>query len=120
MSKHINLGALGEKIGRDYLLGKGYTILEQNWRYSRAEIDIIAKEGEVLVFVEVKTRSTALFGEPALAVTPKKQALLVDAASAYMERIQHEWEIRFDIISIVMTDKDHDLEHYKDAFFPGW
>lgn len=120
MAKHVELGKQGERISIDYLLKAGYSILEQNWRFSRAEIDIIAKDGEVLVFIEVKTRSTDFFGDPALAVNAQKQKLLTDAAGAYMEHISHDWEIRFDIISVIIKSEGHDLKHYKDAFFPGW
>lgn len=120
MSKNIKLGSQGEAIAKQFLIAKGYTILESNWRFSRAEIDLIVKDGEVLVFVEVKTRSTALFGSPALAVGKKKQQLLFDAANAYMEKINHDWEIRFDIISIILKANAHELEHFEDAFFSGW
>jgi len=120
MAKHIELGKKGEEIAINHLIDKGYTILETNWRYKRAEVDIIAKEGQTLVFVEVKTRSTEIWGQPALAVTPKKERLLVDASGVYMEQINHDWEVRFDIISIVIiNDQYKEIKHFKDAFFPG-
>lgn len=120
MSKNIELGNRGEAIAKHFLQSKGYTILETNWRFSRAEVDLIAMDGQILVFVEVKTRSTDIFGAPELAVTNRKQHLLVDAANVYMQQINHEWEIRFDIISIILKTKTHHLEHFEDAFFPGW
>ena len=120
MSQHLKTGEKGEALARDFLLGQGYDILELNWRFSRAEVDIIAKDEATLVFIEVKTRSTAIFGDPAFAVTSKKQRLLADAASAYMEQIGHTWEVRFDIISIVLNEEQYDLQHFKDAFFSGW
>lgn len=115
------IGSLGESLAQKYLKSKGYTILECNWRWRKAEIDIIAKIKDILVFVEVKTRSYNLYGPPETAVTQKKEQLLADAASVYMEEINHTWEIRFDIISITL-DNPHDPEiiHFEDAFFPGW
>lgn len=120
MSKNIELGKRGESIAIDHLIEKGYIILETNWRFSRAEIDIIARDGQVLVFVEVKTRSTDFFGAPEWAVTSKKKNLLIDAASAYMAAIHYEWEIRFDIISVVLRSQSVKLNHFEDAFFPEW
>ncbi|MCP3930910.1 MAG: YraN family protein [Bacteroidetes bacterium] len=120
MAKHIETGKKGEQLAREYLEKKGYRILETNWRHSRAEIDIIAKEEEVLVFIEVKTRSYDTLGKPEEFVTPHKEQLMVKAASVYMEKINHDWEIRFDIIAIIIPDKGEPvLQHIEDAFFPG-
>lgn len=119
MAKHNELGQIGESLASDFLVKAGFIILETNWRFSRAEIDIIAKDRDVLVFVEVKTRSSTNFGKPESFVTFKKEKLLVDAASAYMEMIQYEWEIRFDVIGILLKkDKTPQISYYKDAFFP--
>ena len=120
MPKHLKLGQRGEDLAVIYLKKKGYQILERNWRFSKAEIDIIAKDGEILVFVEVKTRSTAIFGEPEESITSKKEDLISDAAAVYMDTIDHDWEIRFDIISIILTDEGHSIKHFKDAFFSEW
>lgn len=117
MSKNLELGNRGEKVAKEFLSKKGYHILETNWRFSRAEVDLIAMDGAILVFIEVKTRSTAFFGAPELAVTKQKKMLLSDAANAYMQQIQHDWEIRFDIISIILNDKTTSIEHFEDAFF---
>lgn len=120
MPTHLELGIRGETLAEQYLKDKGYQILERNWRFSHAEIDIIAKDGGILVFVEVKTRSSDIFGEPEESVSPKKEALLKDAASVYMEQIDHHWEIRFDIISILIKGEGDSIEHFKDAFFCEW
>ncbi len=120
MADHIILGQKGEALAVTFLAEKGYDILETNWRYKRAEVDIIAKDGNVLVFTEVKTRATDYFGAPEESITSKKKALLTDAASAYMELINHDWEIRFDYISVIYEDAGNfRLKHFKDAFFPG-
>ena len=118
-SNNIAFGKRGEKIAIDYLVSKGYKILEENWRFKRAEIDIIAKDKEgVLIFIEVKTRSYTFFGEPEVFVDEKKKKLLLDAASQYMKTINYEWAIRFDIIGIVI-DKSNNVKisHFEDAFF---
>jgi len=120
MAKHNLLGEEGERLAASYLQQKGYSILETNWRYSRAEVDIIAMDGDVLVCVEVKSRSTEMWGSPETAVTAKKEKLLGDALSMYMEEIDHQWEVRFDVVAVVIiNDRHHEIKHYKDAFFPG-
>ncbi len=121
MAIQQDIGNKGEEIAQAFLKEKGYEILETNWRYSRAEVDIIAKDGDNLVFVEVKTRSSDYFGPPAAFVTPKKENFMAHAASAYMEEIDYEEEIRFDVIGILLQEgKAPEIEHYEDAFFPGW
>ena len=120
MARHNDIGKLGESIASNYLLDEGYQLLETNWRFRRAEIDLIAKDGDILVFIEVKTRSSAAFGEPEEFVTPEKENLIAAAASAYMEAINHDWEIRFDIISILLkSEQSYSIKHLEDAFFPG-
>jgi len=118
MAKHLEIGQLGESLALQLLEQKGYDILETNWRFSRAEVDIIAKENEILVFVEVKTRSYDYFGKPDAFVTDYKQKLLLDAAAMYMQEIEHDWEIRFDVISVLLEEnREPFLQHFKDAFF---
>ncbi len=120
MADHIIKGQKGEELAVTFLAEKGYDILETNWRFKRAEVDIIAKEDKILVFIEVKTRTTDYFGAPEESINDRKKALLTDAASAYMELINHDWEIRFDYISVIYEDAENfQLKHFKDAFFPG-
>lgn len=120
MAKKHELGKKGERLAQAYLQANDYMLLEKNWRYSRAEIDIIAMKEEVLVFIEVKTRTSTFFGRPESFVTSKKKKFMAEAASAYMEEIDHKWEIRFDIIGIIWENEiNYELEHYEDAFFPG-
>lgn len=118
MAEHNDFGKLGEELAVDYLTGKGYEILERNWRNIHKEIDIIAKEGKFLVIVEVKTRQTDEYGEPDVAVTRKKQRMLIAAANAYITRKGLDMETRFDIISIVFRDGEPVIEHIEDAFLP--
>ena len=120
MAQHIKTGKKGEALALAYIKEKGYEILATNWRYRRSEIDIIAKDQKILVFIEVKTRSSDYFGKPESAVTNRKKQLLIDGGTAYMQEIMHTWEIRFDIIAIVLrSENDVEIQHYIDAFFPG-
>lgn len=121
MAKHNDLGKIGEEIATKFILKKGYTILETNWRHRKAEIDIVAKVDDVLIFIEVKSRSSDYFGRPETFVDAVKQQLIADAASVYMEKVGHEWEVRFDIISVLFHNEAYQsVDHFKDAFFPGW
>ena len=88
MAKQHQNGKLAEDIAVQFLTDLGYTVLERNWRFSKAEIDIIAKEGDVLVFVEVKTKSYNFFGEPEESITLQKEKLIIDGALRYMEKIK--------------------------------
>lgn len=120
MSIQQKHGKWGEDLAVTHILREGLVLLERNWRYKRAEIDIIAREGEVLVFIEVKTRSYADFGLPEEMINKRKQKFLTDAAMAYMRSIGHEWEIRFDILSVLGKPGGNiDIRHFRDAFFPG-
>ena len=120
MAVHNDLGRLGENIAREYLEEKGYRILDQNWMYGRAEIDLIAFFAESMIFVEVKTRSSVDFGEPEEFVDYKKERQLEFASLAYIERQQYQGEIRFDVIAIVFkNNKQFKINHIEDAFWPG-
>lgn len=119
-SQNVSKGKVAETIAFDFLVAKGYQIVELNWRFKRAEIDIIAKDEEFLVFVEVKSRSKSDFGQPELGVTQKKKSMLVAGATSYMDYIDYDKDFRFDIISIILeSEKMLSLDHYEDAFFPG-
>lgn len=113
-------GLEGENMAKQYLKQKGYEIRETNWRFRRAEVDLIAMDENILVFVEVKTRSYDFFGKPESFVSKTKEKLLIDAANRYMEQIGHDWEIRFDVVGIVVsTRKMTEIRHIKDAFWGG-
>ena len=118
MAKHNELGKRGEELATQYLTEKGYEILERNWRNIHKEIDIIAKDGECLVIVEVKTRQTDEYGDPDMAVTRQKQWRLISAANAYVFQNKIDIDTRFDIISIVFHDDEPIIEHIEDAFLP--
>jgi len=116
MAEHNELGEKGEKFAVEYLLKNGYNILEKNYRYLKAEVDIIAQKGEVLVGVEVKTRSSDYFEDPQDAVKPKKIKLLVSAIDYYVVQRDLDVEVRFDIIAILYQNNKFTLEHLEDAF----
>jgi putative endonuclease len=117
MAEHNELGKLGEEMAVDFLRQHGYTILETNWIYQKAEIDIIAEKGNKLAIVEVKTRSSIVFGMPQEFVKPKKIQLLVKAVNAYVNIKNIDFEVRFDIISIYKEGINYKIEHIKDAFY---
>lgn len=120
MAKQQKIGLLGETTACNYLQHIGYQVLERNWRFSKAEIDIIAMDAKVLVFVEVKAKSYTFFGAPEESISSYKENLIFDAANQYMLKINHDWEIRFDIISIVFDKAlQPTISHFKDAFFPS-
>ena len=118
MSDKINFGKLGEDLAANFLLDKGYRLLERNWRNHHKEIDIIAEDDGRIVVVEVKTRKSDDFGEPELAVNSRKQSLLISAANAYILSKGLDCEVRFDIISIVIKDGEPCIDHIEDAFQP--
>ncbi len=118
MARHNKIGEMAENLAADYLERKGYKLLERNWRFSRAEIDLIAMDGEILVFIEVKSLGSDVFNRPEVSITSYKQALIMDAATQYMQQIGHEWEIRFDVISMILNEGElMEIEHFQDAFF---
>ena len=117
MAEHNELGKLGEELAVEYLQKAGYEILETNWVFQKAEIDIIAKKGEIIAVIEVKTRSSIDFGLPQDFVNPKKIQLLVKAINEYIISNDLDAEVRFDIISIQKIEKNFKIEHLNDAFY---
>lgn len=117
MAKHNELGKEGEQAAVDFLIQGGYEILAVNWRFKKAEVDIIATRDSLLVFLEVKTRSSLYFGSPEDFVTPKKIKLLLQAANAYCEENTCTNEIRFDIVSIYKEKGKFKIEHIQSAFY---
>lgn len=117
MATHNDLGELGEELAVEELEKNGYEIVERNWRYKKAEIDIIARKNDVLAIVEVKTRSSDYIGDPQDFVSPKKIKLLVEAVNEYVISKDLDVEVRFDIIAIIKNENRLSLEHLEDAFF---
>ena len=118
MAEHNELGHTGEKIAADYLKAKGYEILAANWQFKHKEIDLIARDGDYLVIVEVKTRSSDGWENPREAVTNKKIHFLIDATEAYIMKNDIMLETRFDIITLIPSGDEWEIEHIKEAFYP--
>ncbi len=117
MAKHNELGKKGEQLAVDFLLKKDYDIVERNYRFEKAEVDIIAQKGDVLAIIEVKTRSTTDFGDPQDFVKPKQIKNLVKAVDEYVSVNDLDVEVRFDIIAIVKEKEGYNIEHLENAFY---
>ena len=116
MADHNELGKIGEDLAEKHLRKIGYEILQRNWRFGHDELDIIARDGEWLVIVEEKTRTTNLFGEPEMEVKPSKMKTIVRTAEAYIFSADYKGETRFDVIGILLGGGKVVLNHVKDAF----
>jgi putative endonuclease len=114
-----NLGKNGEQEAVKFLEEKGLTIMEINWRTGKLEIDIIAKDKEELVIVEVKARATNAFGEPEVFVNKRKQNHLIKAANAYILQKDFIGETRFDVIAITEKNSQLMVKHIPNAFAPS-
>jgi putative endonuclease len=119
MAQHNLLGDKGEMLASRYLLDKGYAVRHHNWRSGHKEIDIVARHDDTVVFVEVKARANAFYGNPEDAVTRRKMHLLVLAADAYLRYNAIDMEVRFDVITITGTVDKPFIRHYERAFRPG-
>ncbi len=117
MADHNTLGKKGEKHAIDFLVHKGYEILEKNYRFQRSEIDVIARVKDTVVVVEVKTRSTPEFGNPQDFVKPKQIQSLMKAINNYIDVKDLDVEVRFDIIAIIKNKAGTKIEHLEDAFY---
>lgn len=119
MPQHLDLGRTGELLAKTHLENAGYEILDENWTHGKLEVDLIAYKDRVIIFTEVKTRTGNGFGEPEDFVDNRKQKLLAEAADEYIYLMNHQGEIRFDIISVLFDKKDnYTLKHIEDAFWP--
>lgn len=120
-----DIGDRGERIAADYLEGKGYRIIERQYRFERAEVDLVCfepaadySEGGDLVFVEVKTRTGLGFGRPEEAVTEEKKRHLIKAAEAYLhENRMDGMPCRFDVVAVVLGEGAPEITHFRDAFW---
>ena len=120
MAAHNDLGKEGGQDAENFLVQEGHTILERNFRFGHAEIDLISQKGEVLHIIEVKTRNSTAYGEPESFVNQQKIDLLVKAANYYVQRKNLEVEVQFDIISIVKNHVEFSINYLEDAFYPFW
>ncbi len=119
MQSNLDKGKKGEDIAADFLVNKGYKIVERNYRYQRSEVDIIAEEGEVCVFIEVKYREGKSYGHPEEAVTTHKLEMIAAAAEQYWHLRPEYKFIRYDIIAITVDKNSGQQEvyHIQDVYF---
>lgn len=117
MGKHNEFGKEGEQIAVDFLIKKGYKIKYRNYRYLKAEIDVIAQKDDFLAIVEVRARSNDQIIPIAETITAKKIKLLVMAADHYVTEQNIDIEVRFDVITILKNSKIFKIEHLESAFY---
>lgn len=110
---HIHTGNAGEHIAREFCIRKGWRIVHTNWRWGRGELDIIAQDKTETVFIEVKTRTSEMFGTPEEAITPTKQQILRTTISAYCAKF-HTKKFRVDVISILIQGQKARIRHLRD------
>jgi putative endonuclease len=118
MSKSKELGNKGEELAIAHLKSIGYEILDLNWHSGHLELDIVARDANELVIVEVKARGSASYEHPSEAVSNKKIRFLVNAADAYIREKNLDCDTRFDVISILFLGHETELEHFVNAFYP--
>ena len=118
MARHNTLGKWGEAIATEFLIARGFAIVETNWRSGHLEIDIIATRGNRMVFVEVKTRSSIDY-DPLEAVDTRKKNHMVRSADCYLRSLPLDYEAQYDIITIVGDQHSYTIEHSPDAFLPS-
>lgn len=117
MAQHNELGKKGEQRAVDFLLKNGYIIVERNYRFDKAEVDIIAKKNDVLAIIEVKTRSSTDYGNPQDFVKSKQIQRLIKAVNEYVVDNNLDVEVRFDIIAIIVNGSTYEITHLENAFY---
>ena len=120
MAQHNLLGKAGEQAACEFLIGKGYTIRETNWRLGRLEIDIVAQEPKAnrLHIVEVKTRTSSEHFDPMQSITRAKIRNLVNAANGYISHYQLRMSVQYDVMVIVGKAPDFTIHYISNAFQP--
>jgi putative endonuclease len=114
MSDKTEIGRRGENLAAKFLEEKGFTVAARNFRYGKAEIDLIVQRDEWLLFIEVKTRTSLTYGQPEEFLTDRQVNRIFDAAEEYIYRINWQGHIRFDVVSIQLG-KEIEIEHFEDA-----
>lgn len=117
MAQHNELGKKGEQLAVDFLIANAYQVVERNYRFGKAEIDIIAKKESVLAIIEVKTRSSTNFGNPQDFLKPSQIKRIVNAVDYYVTNNNLDVEVRFDVVAIIKSSKGFEINHLEDAFY---
>ena len=118
MAAKDELGQRGERIAERHLVARGMTVIDRNWRCSQGEIDLVLRDGDVTVVVEVKTRTNTEYKEPQEAVDWRKVRHIVVAADAYIKHFGIDLPVRFDIVTAVGDRPPFQIEHLENAFYP--
>jgi putative endonuclease len=117
MADHIELGKQGEQVAADFLREKGFRIVARNWRFRHKEVDIIAFDGDKLVVVEVRTRTSSEWEHPRESITPGKIRFLVQATDDFVMQHRIDNEVRFDVVTCMpVNDTEWDIDHIEGAF----
>ena len=117
MTDKIKKGKDGEEAAAHFLSEKGYEIVERNFRFQRAEIDLIARKDNWLIFVEVKARSSTAYGHPESFVDQHKISNVLLAADEYIHRLNWKGQVRYDVISVQLKNGNSEIVHFEDAFY---
>jgi putative endonuclease len=117
MSDKIKRGNAGEQLAADFLAQKGFDVVERNYRYKHAEIDLIVRKANWLIFVEVKTRSSIAFGHPEEFVDYKKEKKILEGAMHYIYKTDWQGNVRYDIVAILLKRGGPEIVHLEDAFY---
>lgn len=118
MAIHNDFGKEAEQIAVDFLIGEGHQILERNFMFGHAEIDIISQKENVLHITEVKARTSIVYGQPESFVNKQKIDLLVKATNHYVQKNDLDLEVQFDIVSIIKNNVEFNINYIEDAFYP--
>lgn len=118
MARHNELGKKGETYACEYLQSKGFNILEVNWRYRRNEIDIVAENEHNILFVEVKTRSSVLWGQPEMFLSQAQIDRIQTAVNFYIQGNNISKEPRVDVLALVSVNESFELKHFEDVIVP--
>lgn len=118
MAKHNLLGQKGEDLAAEYLERHGYTILDRDWHCGHKDLDLVATKDDTIVFVEVKTRTSAEWGNPQDFIDDRKIRRIVNSADAYLRFNQIDMNVRFDVVSVLAEGEEFRIEHVEQAFFP--
>ncbi len=113
MTDKIEKGKGGEARAENFLKKKGYEIVARNYRFKRAEIDLIVRQGNWLVFVEVKFRSSSMFGNPEQSVNKAKRNKVMEGAAQYLLETNWQGNVRYDIVAV----RNKEVVHFEDAFY---
>lgn len=118
MAQHNEFGQISEDRAVAYLMARGYTIRDRNWRFGHKELDIVAQKNDTLAIIEVKARRSDRYGDAVDAVTDDKIYKIVQATDAYVRYHRINLNVRFDIIAITGEPGQQTIEHIEDAFCP--